>query len=251
MSPRSILVTGCNRGIGLEFVRQFLARSPSPKHIFATYRDPNTASDLLSLASNSPILHPIQFEVTDTASYPALCNQITETVGEDGLNLVINNAGIKPVPGDLQSIRPEAMLSAFQTNCVAPLFLSRALLPLLQIAANKESGKKLGVERAAIVQISAIIASVANTAATGGGMYPYRCSKTALNMAMKSMAVDLKNTGILTLAIHPGWVKTNMGGEGAMITTVESTTAILATLAQASAKEHGALLNYDGKPMEW
>jgi len=251
MSPRSILVTGCNRGIGLGFVRQFLASSPSPKHIFATYRDPNTASDLLSLASNSPILHPIQLEVSDTSSHPSLYNQIAETVGEDGLNLVIHNAGIKPKRQDLQSVRPEEMLSSFETNCVAPLFLSRTLLPLLQIAADKEPGKELSVERAAIVHISAIIASFANTAVTGGGMYPYRCSKTALNMVMKSMAVDLKKTGILSLAIHPGWVKTDMGGEKALMTTEKSTTAMLATLAQASAKEHGAFLNFNGKPMQW
>jgi len=261
MAPECLLVTGGNRGIGLELVRQFLASSHPPKHIFATYRSPSTSAELLELAKTSPSLHPIHLDLSDTSVYPALVTQIAETVGKAGLNLLINNAGIMPSREDLYSVTPEDMMEAFKINCVVPLFLAKALLPLLQMAADRMPGNGLGIDRAAIVQMSSCVASIANAGGLGGdgtgdgdvagGMYPYRCSKAALNMGMKSMSVDLKDKGILVVALHPGWVKTDMGGPAALISTQTSVSAILDTLGQLSEEDNGSFLTFDKKSLPW
>jgi len=245
-----VLVTGCNRGIGLELVRQLLD-SPKPlAHLFATYRDPGTAQELLDLAKDNPNLHPLQLDVTDTVAFPAAVSQVASTVGDAGLNVVINNAGMMPKE-DLDSVTPEDMLQGFQVNCVAPLFLSRALLPLLKIAAQRNPNAK-AIERAALIQMSTLLGSIAMVPETSSiKRYSYRCSKAALNMAMKSMAVDLEASGVLTLAIHPGWVKTDMGGPDALITTQTSVKAMLETLNDVTEKDHGSFITFDNKPLPW
>ena len=95
MLVKTVLVTGANRGLGLEFVRQFLSSPTPPDHLVATYRDPNTSQDLLELAKTNPSLHAIQLDVTDSKAYPDLVLQLEKLVGNFGLNLLINNAGYK------------------------------------------------------------------------------------------------------------------------------------------------------------
>merc|ERR1719228_2286618 len=141
------------------------------------------------------------------------------------------------------------MVAAFQTNCIAPQFLARAFLPLIQRAADSQPGPGLSVERAAIVQMSTSVASIAENA--GGGLYAYRCSKTALNMAMKSMSVDLAGTGVLVMAMHPGWVQTEMGGPNAQITTETCCSTMLKTLDGLSEKDHGTFLRYNNTSIQW
>jgi len=249
MAPQSVFITGCNRGIGLELVRQFLLSPCPPKHLFATYRSEANSGDLLELAKANPNVHPTKMEVTDVSSYPTVVEQVDKVVGKDGLNLLINNAGVLPQNRDLQAVTPEDMVAAFQTNCVAPLFLARAFLPLIQRAADSQPGSGLSVERAAIVQMSTSVASIAENA--GGGLYAYRCSKTALNMAMKSMSVDLAGTGVLVMAMHPGWVQTEMGGPNAQITTESCCSTMLITLAGLTEKDHGTFLRYNNTSISW
>ena len=129
----------------------------------------------------------------------------------------------------MQAVTPQDMRDAFETNCIAPLFLSRALLPLVQKAATKSGDAAMGVAKAAIIQMSTAVASIAEN--SGGGMYAYRCSKSALNMSMKSLSVDLTSTGILVMAMHPGWVLTEMGGPNAQITTETCCKTMIQTLA--------------------
>jgi len=249
MAPQSVFITGCNRGIGLELVKQFLTCSSPPKHIFATYRTEANSGDLLDLAKTNPSLTPVKMEVTDTASYPALVEQVGSVLGEDGLNLLINNAGVLPQNRDLEAVTPADMEAAFLTNCVAPLFLARAFLPLLQCAADRQPHLGLGVQRAAIVQMSTAVASINEN--TGGGLYAYRCSKAALNMSMKSLAVDLANKGILVLALHPGWVQTQMGGPNAQITTETCCKTMLDTMDGLTEKDHGGFLRYNNTNITW
>jgi len=247
----SVLITGCNRGIGLELVKQFLKLDSPPKHLIATYRNPNKSEELLELTKQNSSLHAMEFDVTDYAAHEKFVTAVDTVLGEAGLNLLINNAGILPQNRDLISVQPEDMRAAFETNCVAPLFLTRALLPLLQRAADagQAGGVELGVGRAAVVQMSTAVASIAEN--SGGGTYAYRCSKAALNMAMKSLSVDLTGKGILVMAMHPGWVLTEMGGPNAQISTETCCSTMLQTLAQLSEKDHGSFLRYNNTVIPW
>eukprot|EP00092_Neocalanus_flemingeri_P021695 GFUD01023533.1.p1 GENE.GFUD01023533.1~~GFUD01023533.1.p1 ORF type:complete len:251 (+),score=87.42 GFUD01023533.1:65-817(+) len=247
--PRSVLITGSNRGIGLELVKQFLQTETPPQHIFATYRNATNSEELLALAQSTPTLHLLQMDVTDQAVHAKVVETITEVVGEEGLNLLINNAGVLPQNRDLQAVTPEDMRNAFETNCIAPLFLSRALLPLIKKAADKNAEAPLSVAKAAIVQMSTAVASIAEN--SGGGMYAYRCSKAALNMSMKSLSVDLSSSGILVMAMHPGWVLTEMGGPNAQISTETCCQTMVQTLAGLTEKDHGAFLRYNNTAIPW
>merc|ERR1712202_33262 len=144
---------------------------------------------------------------------------------------------------------PQDMRNAFETNCIAPLFFSRALLPLLQKAATKNGDAGMGVAKAAIIQMSTAVASIAEN--SSGGTYAYRCSKSALNMSMKSLSVDLANTGILVMAMHPGWVLTEMGGPNAQITTETCCKTMIETLTGLTEKDHGTFLRYNNTGIQW
>merc|ERR1712013_650101 len=154
-----------------------------------------------------------------------------------GLNLLINNSGVLPQNRDLHSVTPQDMMDAYMTNCIAPQFLARAFLPLLQKAASVKPGPNLCVEKAAIVQMSTAVASIAEN--TGGGLYAYRCSKAGLNMSMKS------------LSVHPGWVLTEMGGPNAQITTETCCSTMIQTLDGLTEKDHGTLLRYNNTSIPW
>jgi len=248
VSPKSVFITGCNRGIGLELVKQFLKLETPPKNLFATCR--KVSDELKELGTQYPNLHVVNLEVTDYDSYPAVVKQVEDTVGDDGLNLFINNAGLLPQNRDLVSVTPQAMRDAYEVNCIAPLFLSRAMLPLLEKAAgSKSDGQGRSVHRSAIIQMSTAVASIAEN--TGGSTYAYRCSKSGLNQCMKSMSVDLKDKGILIMAMHPGWVLTEMGGPNAQITTETCVSGMLDTLDQLADKDHGAFLRYNNTSIPW
>jgi len=245
----SVLITGCNRGIGLELVKQFLKKNPSPAHLFATARNTTAAGELSELAAANENLHLVQLDVTNFKDYPEAVKQVSQIVGENGLNLLINNAGLLPQNRDLDAVTPEDMMNAFEVNCVAPLFLSKAFLPLIKKAADVNSVEPIGIHRAAIVQMSSSVGSIAEN--SGGGLYAYRCSKAALNMGMKSLSVDLTGTNILEMSMHPGWVLTDMGGPNAQITTETCCSTMLNTLDGLTEKDHGAFLRYNNTPIQW
>eukprot|EP00088_Acartia_fossae_P033404 TRINITY_DN3419_c0_g1_i3.p1 TRINITY_DN3419_c0_g1~~TRINITY_DN3419_c0_g1_i3.p1 ORF type:complete len:250 (-),score=76.87 TRINITY_DN3419_c0_g1_i3:574-1323(-) len=247
VSPKSVFITGCNRGIGLELVKQFLSLETPPKNLFATFR--KVSDELKDLDAKNPNLHLVQMDVIDHNSYPEVVKKVGDIVGDEGLNLLINNAGLLPTNRDLASVTPEAMRDAFEVNCIAPLFLTRAFLPLLEKAAGQPSSSDRSVHRSAIIQMSTAVASIAEN--TGGSTYAYRCSKSALNQCMKSMSVDLSNKGILVMAMHPGWVLTDMGGPNAQISTETCVTGMLDTLDQLGDKDHGAFLRYNNTPIQW
>ena len=111
MAPRSILITGCNRGIGLELVKQFLKEPPS--YLIATYRDPSNSEELLELAKQNSCLKAVQFDIAKRNTFPDMAKTVSDLVGADkGLNLLINNAGYMDPNKDLESITPEGMLQA-------------------------------------------------------------------------------------------------------------------------------------------
>jgi len=249
MSPRSILITGCNRGIGLELVKQYLKLDPPPTHLLATYRDPESSEELLKLAKDNAGLKALKFDVAKRDTFASFVKEVSDVVGiENGLNLVIHNAGYMAPNRELEKISPEDMIQSFEVNCVGPLFLTRELLPLLKTAIKPDL-PKFRIDQAASVLMSTAVASIAEN--SGGGLYPYRCSKTALNMAMQSLSVDLKDTGILIMSMHPGWVQTRMGGPNALIDTETCCKTMIETLDQLSEKDHGAFLRYNNTSIPW
>jgi len=252
MSPRSVLITGANRGIGLQLVHAY-ASLPNCGLILATCRDRGASKDLLAFADASAgKVVVLDLDVTDHAAYPAFVEKVGAMVGDAGLNLLINNAGYLPRNLSLDIVTPDDMRRAFEVNCVAPMFLARALLPLIQRAADAGKTAPVGVSRAAIIHVSTSVASVAENAsgsATGG--YAYRCSKSALNQMMKTMSVDLAASGILIMSMHPGWVQTDMGGPNALITAETSARTMMESLAKLGADDQGAFRRYDNTPIPW
>merc|ERR1712098_294900 len=147
----------------------------------------------------------------------------------------------------LDVVTPEDMMNAYKTNCIGPLFLTRALVPLLKIAASKvKDGEGMSVGRAAAVQMSTAVASIAEN--SGGNSYAYRCSKSGLNMAMKNLSIDLKGDNIMVMEMHPGWVQTEMGGPNALIDVTTCTTTMIETFYALTEKDHGSFLRYNNTP---
>jgi len=249
---RSVLITGCNRGIGLELVKQFLSQDTPPQHLFATCRDPSSAEDLKTLQEKyKEKLHILKLDVTHWSEHAKVVDYVEKIVGADqGLNLLINNAGVLPSLKTLEDVTPDVMIQAYQTNCVAPLFLTRAFLPLLRAASGIASPEqKMTIEGACVVEMSTAVASIAENGR--GGNYPYRCSKSGLNMAMKNLSIDLEKDGILVMAMHPGWVKTDMGGPDALITTEECAMEMLNTLRKLNSSNQGCFIRYNNTPIQW
>ena len=247
MAPNTILISGSNRGIGLELVKQYLSSKIPPKFLIATYRNETSSEELLELSQANSNMYAIKLDITKPTSFPDFFQEIENILGKgNGLNLLINNSGFMDENRALDKITAEDMMYSYEVNCVGPLLLTKELLPLLKTAAK---AGQYSIDNAACIFISSIIASIQEYIDVQ--VYPYRCSKTALNMAMKSLSVDLKDTGILILALHPGWVKTRMGGENAPIDTKTCVKIMTKTLEGLNEKDHGGFLSYDNTPIQW
>jgi NAD(P)-dependent dehydrogenase (short-subunit alcohol dehydrogenase family) len=230
-----ILITGSNRGIGLAMVQEYLAKGDV--HIFAACRNPDSASELQKLAKQYPDnLTPVPLEVTEQQSIVSAFKAIAAKV--DALDVVINNAAIDPDGQSFQNITAELMLHVLQVNTVAPLMVSQAACELLKNGDNPR-----------LVQISSDMGSLAMR--TYGGDYAYCSSKAALNMVMRGMAADLKRYGIITIALDPGWVQTDMGGSGASLKPAESAHGIVSVVSGLTARDNGRYLAYDGSEHPW
>jgi len=237
MSLKSVVITGANRGIGLEFVRQLLAAKPAPQHLIATSRQ-DTNEELDKLRAKHSSLHVLKLEIKNFDSYPQFVQQVEQIVGADGVDTLINNAGIL-INKDLESVTADQMIENFEVNTVSPLMLTKAFLPLLKVSS--------ATRKTAVVNITSMIGSIEDN--TSGGLYPYRTSKTALNMVSKCLAVDLKPSAIKVIAVHPGWVQTDMGGPNAKITTETSVSNMINTIKSVNDSTLGDFVNYDGKPI--
>ncbi|XP_009569487.2 C-factor [Cuculus canorus] len=256
LQVRSVLVTGANRGIGLGLVQQFLGMTNPPKWVFASCRDPKgqQVQELQNLASKHPNLVIIPLEVTDPASIKAAAARVGEQLGGSGLNLLINNAGIAKV-NLLDNETLEDMTRTYTTNTAGPLLLGQAFLPLLKKAAQGSPGSALSCSKAAIVNMSSSGGSI--TSLEGWDLMQvvsYRCSKAALNMLTKCQSLGYREHGILCIALHPGWVQTDMGnsvGFTPPLTVDESVRGMLKVLSSLSEKDTGTFLDWEGKAISW
>jgi len=252
LAIKSVVVTGANRGVGLALVKQLvlLPKAP-PQHVFATCRSPESATELQDLASKHSQIHIHKFDVVDYSSYPTLVRWVEGILGPDeGLTVLINNAGLGVWElNSLEKSTPDVMMQHFETNTIAPLMLSKAFLPLLKKAAARSTVAGLSVAKAAIINMSTLMASMDDN--TSGGIYAYRSSKTALNMVTKSLSVDLKPDGILVVPLHPGWVKTGMGGPNAKVDADTSAQGLLEVMGGLTENDTGCFYNYMGKKISW
>ena len=224
------VVTGANRGIGLEFVRQLLARGDT---VEATCRDPELASELSSLASDRLRIHKV--DVTSDADVAALATAL----GDAAIDLVLNVAG--SYGGTKQSLRAldlADVMKTYDTNAVGALRISLALLPHVR----RGAGKKL-------VHVTSGMGSIEDNGS--GGFYAYRMSKAALNMMSKSLANDLRGEKIFSAVINPGWVKTDMGGPSAPTPVADSVRMMLHEIERATLADSGAFLDYKGGRYAW
>ncbi|CAI5782017.1 Uncharacterized protein PODLI_1B002370 [Podarcis lilfordi] len=251
---RSVLVTGSNRGIGLQLVKCFLEKPNPPQVVFATCRDPEgaRAQELRHLASKHPNLAILQLETTDEASVKAAAKKVEARLGGAGLNVVINNAGVMP-PCTLESATAKDMLDVYTINLVGPMLVTKELLPLLKKAAHGSNQKGMSCGKAAIINMSTVLGSIEKTPEHyfAFPVVSYRCSKAALNMLTKCQSMGYKDDGILCTAVHPGWVKTELGSEQADLTVEESVSGIMKVLCNLSEKQHGVLVTWEGNVLPW
>lgn len=228
----TLVVTGANRGIGLELVRRFLA--DGAWRIHAACRAPESTMALADLAAGHPdrlTVHPL--DVTDAGSVAAFA----EALGEAPVDLLINNAGVLNPHQTLDDLDFAAWERELQVNTLAPMRMAVALRPQLRRAANPR-----------IVTISSQMGSLARPR---GGSYAYRSSKAAVNKAMQGLAIDLEADGICVVVMHPGWVRTSMGSGSAEIDPQESAAGIFSVATRLSMADTGSFLQWNGEIHPW
>ncbi|KAL8194861.1 UNVERIFIED_CONTAM: hypothetical protein K2H54_037256, partial [Gekko kuhli] len=248
LNARSVLVTGSNRGIGLELIRQLVGNSKRPEWIFATCRDPEgpRAQELKKLAAQHHEVKIIALDVTDPSSIQAAVTKVTDLLKGAGLNLLINNAGMAK-SRTMESETAEDMAEVYKNNVIGPMMVTQAFLPLLRKASRESRQKGMSCSKAAIVNVSSEGGSITNIfifdlmAVVG-----YRCSKAALNMLTRCQSLGYAEDEILCIALHPGWVQTDMGGSAAPMPVDASVRAILNTLGRLSEKDNGTFVNWEG-----
>ncbi|CAI9716147.1 CC-factor-like-like [Octopus vulgaris] len=245
LNVKSVLITGSSRGIGLEFVKQLLRLPTPPRYVFATCRNPEKAEDLQSLKKDNSNLRIVPLDICNEASIIKAKEAVENEVEDNGLNLLINNAGLK-LSVTFEKLNFDSMMEAFKTNAVAPSVLTRIFFPLLKAAAAKENpSTNLSCNRAAVVNISSILGSVTATREKAF-FYEYSSSKAALNMITKDFGIHLKPHNVLAVALHPGWVQTDMGGKTAALTPESSVKQSLNTLSTLNESNAGFLIDYQG-----
>ena len=233
MSRRS-LVTGANRGLGLEFVRQLLSRGD---HVIAACRHPGKATALNLLAGEYPgRLHVLPLDLAEEKSRTAFAHELPLVTGDDKLDLLINNAGVLHSGERFGSVSAANLDDSLRTNASGPFLLTQALAPQLADGARVAN---LSSEMGSIATLSEFRAP------------SYRISKAAQNMATVLLAKALAPRGIPVIALHPGWVQTEMGGENAQISPAESVSALLATLDATTMAHSGGFFDRFGKTVPW
>lgn len=231
---RRVLVTGASRGIGLEFVRQLLAAGD---RVIAGCRHPGQATALNALSAKYPNrLHVLPLDVTDARSRDELVRELA--LVSDGLDLLLNNAGVLPSGERFGTIEETAMTQAFACNCAGPFLLAQALVPILRNGVSPR-----------IANLSSTLGSI--TRVDGFHTPSYAISKAAQNMATALLAQALKDYGITVVALHPGWVRTDMGGSGAPLDAAESVRGMLSVIDTLDSAGTGSFLDWRGQPVPW
>ncbi|HWJ68504.1 MAG TPA: SDR family oxidoreductase [Sphingobium sp.] len=219
----TILITGANRGIGLELAWQY---ADAGHDVIRCMRGTDKAGE--------PIGEVHSLDVTDDASVAALAHLL------DGrpIDLVIANAGvIGPEQQSSTQMDFPGFLATLDTNVLGPLRVVQALLPNLRAAHH--------------ARVAVISSRMGSFASAQSGSVAYRASKAAVNKVFQCLATDLKEEGIAVVALHPGWVRTDMGGTGADISVESSAAGIRAVVEGLTIERTGGFYAYDGKALDW
>ncbi len=221
----TVLVTGANRGLGLEFVKHYAQRGD---HVIAAVRSQQKLPlDLISLAKEI-----VPLEVSDPHSIQALAHKLKGR----SIDILVNNAGVTEQDPSFESISVEAFERVFRINTFAPALLTRALASNLRAGHQKK-----------VLNISSTLGSI--TYGRQGFSYAYCASKAALNMISARMAKDLIPDGIIVVSFCPGWNKTDMGGPDAPLDPAESIRSLIAVADRLKLSDSGKFLNYEGQPI--
>ncbi|KAF1716727.1 short-chain dehydrogenase [Pseudoxanthomonas yeongjuensis] len=234
MSTRYCLVTGANRGLGLEFARQLLARGD---RVIAACRHPGKASALNLLAGEYPgCLRVAPLDVAETGRHAALVHELPLLTDGHPLDLLINNAGVLRGGERFGTVQASDLETSFRTHALGPFLLVQALFPQL-------------ADGATVVNISSEIGSIGLRQEFRTPSYAI--GKAAQNMATSLLAQALKVRGIKVVALHPGWVRTDMGGTSAQLTPRESVAGLLQVIDGLRADDSGSFLDWQGQPLPW
>jgi len=224
--PHTVLITGANRGLGLEFARQY---KEAGWRVIGTARDPEEAQELEALG-----VQVMQLDVTSQQS----ADELAVAIDDEPIDLLINNAGIFPRVGKIAEIDFDDYNRTLAVNTVGPVRVTRALLHNLRRGELKM-----------IAGLSSNLGSIAEN--RRGSFYGYRESKAALNMFTKTLAAELGPEGFICVVLTPGWVQTDMGGTSAPLTPAQSIAGMKAVLDKLTAADNGTFWSYDGTQMAW
>ncbi len=224
-SKPTVLITGANRGLGLEFARQYTNAGWT---VIATARNPAKAVEL-----NALDVKVLPLDVTQRDSIANLASSLEGLA----LDMLINNAGIFPKANSLAEIDGDNYERTLRVNTLGPALVTQALIEHLRRGQMKR-----------IINITSQLASIENS---GGRFYGYRESKAALNMFTKTLSAELGPEGFIALALHPGWVRTDMGGPTASLSPTESVTAMRAVIDNLTAKDNGTYHAFNGEQVPW
>jgi NAD(P)-dependent dehydrogenase (short-subunit alcohol dehydrogenase family) len=230
---KNVFITGTNRGLGLELVRQYLRQG---RKVFATCRNPLESVELTGLQKIfNGKLEIVELNLFSDQSV----KQLSKSFRDQPIDLFINNAGMMGLgDSELGQVNGDIWASVFRVNTIAPLLVVQALLE--NICGGHE--KKM-------IFISSRVGSIEQN--TGGSLYAYRSSKTALNQVVKSLSIDLNKREVCAVALHPGWVLTDMGGENALIDVKTSVNGMISVIENIDHLDTGKFFNYDGSRIKW
>ena len=233
--PRNVLVTGANRGLGLALVRQVLARG---ERVVATCRQPGKATALNALAGEYPgRLHVLPLDVAEPKSRAELVRELPLVLGEAGrIELLLNNAGVLHAGERFGHLDQAQLEDSLRINAVGPFLLAEALAPHL-------------ADGAKVANLSSVMGSIATRVEFRSP--GYCASKAAQNMLNVQLARALAPRGIVVLALHPGWVRTDMGGEAAELAPDEAAAGLLRVIDGAGPAESGQFLDWRGQSVPW
>ncbi|MCH2346045.1 MAG: SDR family oxidoreductase [Pseudomonadales bacterium] len=228
----TVLITGTNRGIGLEFVKQFLAREDT---VLATCRDMGSATELRQLKNDTGKLHIFELDVSSHKSMEDLTLQLAG----HAIDIFINNAGVYgPRDSTFGKVSANEWAKVLQVNAMAPMILTQLLIDNLRDGTDKK-----------LIYITSKMGSIDDN--KGGSSYVYRSSKAALNAVVKSISIDLRDSGFSVAVLHPGWVQTDMGGPNALIDVKTSVSKMINVIDNLNSHNSGSFFNYDGGIIPW
>jgi len=228
----TILVTGANRGIGLEFVKQYMAMG---EQVIGTYRDVGSSDELIKLSKDSSALDILNLDVASDDSMAAFPAQL----GDRPVDIFINNAGVYgPRDSSFGNVDEANWIPVLRINALAPLLLTQLIVENLRRGQSKK-----------LLYVTSKMGSIDDN--KGGGSYVYRSSKAALNAVVKSISVDLASEEMSVAVLHPGWVRTDMGGPNGLIDSQTSVSGMIEVIRNLDLGSSGGFFNYDGTVIPW